>query len=286
MFKEHLDFECMDILIMNKNSENYENLILKHPLFCLLDSQSAQQLLMYCQSEYVDAEQNIVIEGEAIDCIYFIVSGLAEVTRKIHTLEKHQVMRIAELKKGDIIGLTSEGFASQTGLQTATVKAISPTHLLKVSLYDFLQFLKQPQVKYPNLKKLSEEFLLIQYIRSHHLFKNFTHEKIQVMVRAAQNIKIPSGTCLYQEGDVAHACYYLLKGEIVLLNYKQNSSTLIKINQMFGDVEFMSETRRIDSAYVRSDSELLIIEMDMVKKFISSEPPSLFQKIISKLMRN
>lgn len=270
---------------MNDNSEHYTKLILKHPLFCLLDSQSAHELIEYSQSEYVDAEQVIVSEGEPIDCIYLIVSGTAEVTRAVHTMEKQQVMRIAVLKKGDIIGLSSEGFASHTGLRTATVRANSPMHLLKVSLYDFLQFLKQPQVKYPNLRKLSEEFLLIQYIRSHHLFKNFTHEKIQVMVRTAQNIKISSGTCLYQKGDVADACYYLLKGEVALLNYEQSVSTRIKINQMFGDAEFMSDQRRNESAYVKSDSELLIIEAELVKKFIPVDTPSLFQKVISKIMR-
>lgn len=206
---------------MKEKSENYAELILHHPLFCLLDSQSAHQLIRHFKSEFVEPEQIIVVDGDPIDCIYLIISGGAEVIRSVHTLGNHREMRIAELKEGDFIGLSSEGFASRTGLRTASVKALTTMHLLKISLYDFLQFLKQPQIRYPNLKKLSEEFLLIQFIRSHRTFQNLSHEKIQTIVKTARNIKVSEGTCLYKEGDLADTCYYLLNGEVVLLNLKK-----------------------------------------------------------------
>ncbi|KTD67738.1 MULTISPECIES: cyclic nucleotide-binding domain-containing protein [Legionella] len=271
---------------MKKNSEHYEDLILQHPLFCLLNPTNAQQLIGYAQSESAEAGQIIAVEGEAIDCIYFIVSGSAEVSRAVHTLGKKQAMRISELRKGDIIGLSSEGFVSHTGLHTATVKALNPLQLLKISLYDFLSFLEQPQIKYPNLKKLSEEFLLIQFIRAHHLFSNFSHEKIQTMVKTAKNIKVSAETCLYKEGDIADACYYLFKGEVVLLNLKNSSSTVVKINQMFGDLEFMTDMKRKEAAFAKVDSELLVIEAELVKKFISIQHQSLFQKILLKISGN
>ncbi|RUR27088.1 cyclic nucleotide-binding domain-containing protein [Legionella qingyii] len=268
---------------MKMNFEQYEELILQHPLFCLLNRSNAHQLIGYAKPESVEAEQVIVVEGEPIDCIFLIVSGRAEVSREVHSLGKKQTMRISELREGDIIGLSSEGFVSHTGLRTATVKALTPMQLLKISLYDFLGFLEQPQIKYPNLKKLSEEFLLIQFIRAHHLFSDFSHEKIQTMVKTAKNIKVKAGSCLYKEGDIANACYYLLKGEIVLLGLKNSSSTAIKINQMFGDSEFMTDMKRKEQAYAKIDSELLVIEAELVKKFITIHRPSLFQKILMKI---
>ncbi|HHT0593722.1 TPA: cyclic nucleotide-binding domain-containing protein [Legionella anisa] len=270
---------------MKKNSENYVNLILHHPLFCLLDYQSAQQLLKYSKPEFIEAG-HIVVDGDPIDCIYLIVSGIAEVTRSVHTLGKHREMRIAELKEGKIIGLSSEGFASTTGLHAASVNALTKMHLLKISLYDFLQFLKQPQIRYPNLKKLSEEFLLIQFIRSHHTFQNLSHEKIQTMVKTARNIKISEGACLYKEGDIADTCYYLLNGEVVLTDLKENSSITVAINQMFGDSEFLTNMKRKESAYAKYDSELLIMEAEVVKKLFAAEPLSLFQKMVSKFRKN
>lgn len=270
---------------MKKSSENYEDLILHHPLFCLLDYQSAHQLLEYSKPEFIEAGP-IVVDGDPIDCIYLIISGIAEVKRSVHTLGKHREMRIAELKEGKIIGLSSEGFASSTGLHAASVKALTKMHLLKISLYDFLQFLKQPQIRYPHLKKLSEEFLLIQFIRSHHTFQNLSHEKIQTMVKTARNIKIPAGTCLYKEGDIADTCYYLLNGQVVLLNLKRSHSTAVTINQMFGDSEFLTNMKRNESAYAKYDSEVLIIEVEVVKNLFAVESPSLFQKVVSKLRKN
>ncbi|WP_454782990.1 cyclic nucleotide-binding domain-containing protein [Legionella sp. WA2022007384] len=268
---------------MKKNVEPYEDLILQHPLFCLLNRLNAHQLIGYAKPESAEAEQLLVIEGEPIDCIFLIVSGRADVTRAVHSLGKKQTMRISELKRGDIIGLSSEGFVSHTGLCTATVKALTSMELLKISLYDFLSFLEQPQIKYPNLKKLSEEFLLIQFIRAHHLFSDFSHEKIQTMVKTAKNIKVMAGSYLYKEGDITDACYYLLKGEVVLLS-KNSSSTVIKINQMFGDSGFMTDTKRKEDAFAKIDSELLVIEVELVKKFITVRRPSLLQKILLKIM--
>ncbi|QMT61331.1 cyclic nucleotide-binding domain-containing protein [Legionella sp. PC997] len=268
---------------MKKNFEQYEDLILQHPLFCLLNREDAHQLIGYAKSEFAAAEQILVIEGEPIDCIFLIVSGSAEVVRAVHSLGTMQTMRIAELSKGDIIGLSSEGFVSHTGLLTATVKSLTSMHLLKISLPDFLSFLKQPHIKYPNLKKLSEEFLLIQFIRAHHLFSNFSHEKVQTMVKTAKNIKVPGGSYLYQVGDVANACYYLLKGEVVLLSFKNSSSTEISLNQMFGDSEFMTDMKRKESAFAKIDSELLVIEAELVKRFITIPRPSFLQRILLKI---
>lgn len=271
---------------MKKNSENYEDLILQHPLFCLLNRANAHQLIGYAKPESAEADHVIVVEGEPIDCISLIISGRAEVTRAVHTLGKKQAMRISELRKGDIVGLSSEGFISHTGLRTATVKALTPMQLLKISLYDFLDFLEQPQIMYPNLKKLSEEFLLIQFIRAHHLFSDFSHEKIQTMVKTAKNIKISADTCLYKEGDAADACYYLLKGEVLLQNLRNSGSIVIKENQMFGDSEFMTDMKRKEAAFAKIDSELLVIEAELVKKFITIQRPSLFQKILLKISGN
>ncbi|ARB93879.1 cyclic nucleotide-binding domain-containing protein [Legionella longbeachae] len=272
---------------MKKKSENYAELIMHHPLFCLLDLQSAHQLIRYFKSEFVEPQQVIVVDGDPIDCIYLIISGRAEVIRSVHTLGNHREMRIDELRTGDFIGLSSEGFSSRTGLRTASVKALTTMHLLKISLYDFLQFLQQPQIRYPNLKKLSEEFLLIQFIRSHHTFRNLSHEKIETIVKTARHIKISEGTCLYKEGDIADTVYYLLNGEVILLNLKKSSSTVVKINQMFGEEEFLTKMKRKESAYAKSDSEVLIMEAEIVNKLINVEhSSSLFQKVISRLRRN
>jgi len=73
---------------------------------------------------------------------------------------------------------------------------------------------------------------------------------------------------------------------VVLLNLKNSSSTVVKINQMFGDLEFMTDMKRKEAAFAKVDSELLVIEAELVKKFISIQHQSLFQKILLKISGN
>ncbi|STY30740.1 cyclic nucleotide-binding protein [Legionella wadsworthii] len=269
------------------SSQHLEQYILNHPLFCLLDNKSAHQLMECAQPECIQAGHFAVVDGDPIDSISLIVSGKAEVIRTVYTMAKHREMRIAELKEGNIIGLSSEGFASSTGLHTNSVRALTEMQLYKITLYDFLQFLKDPNIRYPYLKKLSEEFLLIQFIRAHHTFQTFSHEKIQTMVKTARNVKIPAGTFLYRKGDEADTCYYLLNGAIHLDHSKENSPTSVGVNQMFGCSEFLSNKKRNESAYAMCDSEVLVMEAKVVNEMFKVEGyPSLLQRVTSQFKKN
>lgn len=56
---------------------------------------------------------------------------------------------------------------------------------------------------------------------------------------------------------------------------------------MFGEEEFLTKMKRKESAYAKSDSEVLIMEAEIVKKLINVEhSSSLFQKVISRFIRN
>lgn len=56
---------------------------------------------------------------------------------------------------------------------------------------------------------------------------------------------------------------------------------------MFGEEEFLTKMKRKESAYAKSDSEVLIMEAEIVNKLINVEhSSSLFQKVISRLRGN
>jgi CRP-like cAMP-binding protein len=266
---------------MQNNQEYYKSIISEHPLFCLLDNKDFYQLVEYLIPVSIDANQVIVTEGEIIDCLYVIATGTAKVTRKLSTLEHQQTLQTAEIAKGTIIGLSLDGFASRTGIRMATVTSLSPMLLLKLSLTDFLKFLRQPQIKYPDLKKQSEEFLLLQSLHSLEVFDHLTQEEMLLVIKTAKNRIIPKGTILYKAGEPAHACYYILTG--ILVSTADNQiETVFNEYQIFGETEFIHNTARAGTAWAQSDNELLVLEHELIKKFVPYESTSLFKRMANK----
>lgn len=268
---------------MQKVQENYTHFILDIPLFCLLDEQSIHQIFQYLHPVSMEANQVIVTEGDPIDNIYFIVSGQAEVTRKLATVENQQILHIAAVGEGYVIGLSSEGFASRTGLRTATIKAHNSMRLLKISLYDFFQFLRPHQIKYPDLKKLCEEFLLIQALRALDSLGNLSQEKIHTIAKSAKHLSLPSGTKLYSQGEKANACYYVLNGQIITSNLETKVNNTFNATQIFGERELMSNMHRNENAYVKENCDVLMIEYKSIEQFIHNDRTSIFNQLFSKI---
>lgn len=267
---------------MNNSLENPVSFILKHPLFCLLNESEAQDLIHRFRAETVESDQFIALEGEPITKLYLVISGKAEVIRIARRLEKKQLIRITVLEAGDTIGLTAEGFSSHTGLNTTSVKALSPMQVLTISLSEFLAFLRQPQITYPNLKRLCEEFLIIQFIRSQGLFDHLTYEQIMLMIKETPTVKRSTGTYLYQAGDIIDAYYYLLAGEVRMVPETNESTAVVPLKQIVGLSQGMPNQPSTESALVTQDAELLVIAKASVKEKSAHAPYSLLQKIVSR----
>ena len=265
--------------------DSYESLIANHPLFYLLDKRSVRQLAALMEPVFFQSNEVIVAEGESIDCIYFIASGTAEITRTLYFIEQQNILQIAEMARGEAIGLSVTGFSSRTGLRTATVTSLSPMLLLKIDLYAFFQFLEQPKIKYPALKKVCKQFLLRHFIYTLHLFDNFSQEKIQSIEDTVQFRTVSSGTLLYKAGDMAEACYYILSGQINVSILGSNEQAVFSANKIIGKTGFIYKKIRNETAQVVCDSVLLVLEYKSVKDFFKMNSPSFIKKIIFRALR-
>lgn len=82
----------------------------------------------------------IVVEGDPVDSVFVIVSGVAEVRHDRIIDGKLKSEKIAELKAGDAIGLNETGFYSLSGRRTATVAALTDMVLYRLSVAAFHGF--------------------------------------------------------------------------------------------------------------------------------------------------
>ncbi len=82
----------------------------------------------------------IVVEGNPVDSVYFIVNGQADVQHISIRDNKTHIESVAKLNPGTAIGLNETGFYSISGVRTATVAAITDMVTLRLSMAAFHGF--------------------------------------------------------------------------------------------------------------------------------------------------
>jgi CRP-like cAMP-binding protein len=90
--------------------------------------------------KHVFANDIIVKEGDSVDSVYFIVSGIADVKQSIDKDHPDEFKSIATLSSNEAIGLNESGFYSISGVRTATVVALTDMVLLRLSVAAFHGF--------------------------------------------------------------------------------------------------------------------------------------------------
>ena len=257
-------------------------LIARHPLFILLNDNHLENLASIAHEIDIPAGSRITTEGHIVDSIYLIASGTADVSRTVTTVEKSEVLHIATLTKTQAIGIGDAGLYSQTGIRTATVIASTPMVLLKITLKEFQEFLKQPGVIYPGLRRMVEYTLLMNFIQTTHTFGSFSTRQIQRLSKMIKKIVLPAGIVLYKQGDKANQCFYILSGEVALTSENQPEK-ILGYSTIVGD-EIFHHSNYAATAETKTNCELFVLEASQLpaKKAAAS---FWFQSFIKKILK-
>ena len=115
-------------------------MVARVPLFSKLDASSIADLVSMLRSQTVAAGTVIIRQGDPADGMFFIASGVVEVSKKTET---------NRLSEGDFFG---EVALLSRGTRTATVTALSSTDLLILDVDHFLRLLD----RFPTMKQQVE----------------------------------------------------------------------------------------------------------------------------------
>lgn len=233
-----------------------EALLQSHALFALLTPNDIHELALLVNERSIHPGSILVTEGDLVDSVYFIVSGTAEVTRTIVRVDRTEVMHIAQLTPGDVIGLAGAGFFSPSGVRKATVTAENTMVLLKLSLKDFNVFLKNPELTYPALKNISEKLTLMSFLKDTEPFKNLPNEKIKQLAHHVTRCTIKAGNAVFP-AEEADACYVLLSGKITLTTNEGSKS--LESPALLAGVPFIDHKQQDVSAIAETDCELFML---------------------------
>ncbi|MBF0345885.1 MAG: cyclic nucleotide-binding domain-containing protein [Nitrospirae bacterium] len=144
--------------VMKHELETYEKVIEKHQriaemlkhivLFKFLNESALESLAYIAEIEEYEPNARIVIEGEAADCFYCVVSGALQVTKNNPEQEEQEVY-LSNIEKNDVFG---ESCVFESGRRTANVNAEVMSLLIRFDKNAFIEFIKHhPKASMPIL---------------------------------------------------------------------------------------------------------------------------------------
>ncbi|KTD83099.1 cyclic nucleotide-binding domain-containing protein [Legionella waltersii] len=247
-----------------------EKAISHFPLFYLLNQKQIRELAKIANEITVEAGDIIVQQGNIVDSVFIIKSGSVLVTKIKVDIDKTEEMFIATLGPGFAIGLSPTGIFSHSGTRVTTVTAKTPTTLFAFRIEDINHFLKKHVTNYPALQKETDVLVLLNYLKK---IGFFNIQLTSSLIRFSENIRpisCPKDVMLYKKNQEANQCYFLINGQIDLIDDDKQKNLIRQLNpvSMFGDEVLIDEGRYSSSAIAKTDSDLFVLHRQDLKQLM------------------
>lgn len=253
-----------------------QELIKSFPCFGMLSSEQSADLASLMREIHYSANEQIVQENDLVDSIYIIISGEAEVTHvtKAKYSKKLVKVPVAALQSGEGIGINDTGFYSTTGKRTATVTAVTDMLLLRLDIKDLYGFLKKNNLEL-SMYAASLQMMRMRFIKQSLPFSKLSHERLQWLAARVEDVVVPAGQIIFNQGDQGDKCYLIRSGLIEILSkedeHPEHRLALLKPPVLFGEATLITHTSRNATAKTVEDSELLVLRHEHLSELIESE---------------
>src|SRR3990167_6608217 len=267
------------------NRMQRQRLITMLPCFAMLSPEESQELAE-CMAEVCYAVgEKIVEENTLIDSVYILVQGQAEVVRLIpksrkikitsNQAEKIDKVPLAILNAGESIGLNDSGFFSTTGKRTATVIALSNVLVLCLDLKRLHDFFHQHPPLQSAIYACSGQILRAQLIKQSLPFSQLSHERLMWLSNQVEEIYVPPGTVIFEEGDVGDCCYLIRSGQVEIFTKQidelPHQLAVLQAPAVFGEATLITRATRNATARALSDCDLFKLDYQYLLELLESE---------------
>lgn len=253
--------------------EDKEKIISQHPFFVLLPPAQITSLAELMRVKQLSQNELVVVEGSAIDNIYLIVEGEAEIKRKITTVEKSVDLPLAILHAGESIGMSDEGFYSQQGQRTASVIALTPMVLLEIDVATFTKFMHESSDLYPALKQQAEKMLRISFIKSVMPFMGLNITQISELADQIEAALFQKDNIIIRQGDIGDKVYLIQEGRVLIQHEDEEGRirelAILNPPEIFGENALISSLPRNATAKTVTDVKLLSIDYKYLRKLMT-----------------
>lgn len=249
------------------------------PIFSSLESDESQELAILMHEIHFARGEAIVKEGQFVDSVFIITQGEAEVSHKKvskgRLIKKITHIPLGIKYPGDSIGLNDTGFFSTTGKRTATVIALTEVAVLEISLSDMHYFFKNHPHLQSSLSISVNELLRFQLIRQSLPFTHLSHERLHWLAKKVEDILIPEGAIIFEQGETGKDCYLVRRGHVEISTRREDGSkrilAILKSPTLFGEATLITSSSRNATARALDDCELLVLHQKYLFELLETE---------------
>lgn len=115
----------------------------------------------------------------------------------------------------------------------------------------------------------------ISLLRNVELFSDFEAEHLRLIAFGSQKMSFSEGHELFREGQSTDGGYVVVSGSIDLLSFQGEKSELLskfQAGSLLGEMALISINKRIGTAVVSSDCELIKISRIMMHRILNEYP--------------
>jgi CRP-like cAMP-binding protein len=240
--------------LSNKLSEDRDDLALllrSVPLFMGMSDAKVNALSKQFKVRHFNAGDEIVRAGDVGDSFYIVRAGRLEVVGTVDfaspqykKMEGDQAMifstkmrRITQLTRGDYFG----EFALIEGKpRAATVKAVTPAEVLRLSKSDFDRLIRS-SINFDDHAR--EEIRRLGMLRQIPLFEGFDGAELKAIVQKLESVKIKPGDSVFEQGDPADRFFIIELGKVSVKIDGQERAVL-GTGEYFGEIALLMNTPR------------------------------------------
>lgn len=241
----------------------------EHPLFGCFSEDLKNQIVSKLTLQRYKKGERVVLEGDAVDSIYFIEQGSAEVIKEVELEgQKKQKVPVSTLHRHESIGLNEKDLYSETGKHSATVVALSNLTLFRLELEFLITFIKE----HPAFLEILEKNALLSkadFIKQAAPFASLSAEDLYAFAKEVKDIYLDKGGLLFEQGDEAENCYLLVSGKIEIFLKEADNTARIPIAELeppaiMGEAALLMNATRNASAVALEDSKLFVISRELL----------------------
>jgi len=107
------------------------------------------------------------------------------------------------------------------------------------------------------------------------LFSDFDNEHLRLIAFGSQKMSFKKNYELYREGQSTDGGYVIISGSIELLSFEQDQTRtlgIFKLGSLLGEMALISANKRVGTAILREDCELMKISRITMHRILTEYP--------------
>lgn len=116
---------------------------------------------------------------------------------------------------------------------------------------------------------------MYEFLRKVPLFANLPEQDLERLCQEVEEVELPAGAVLFNQGDTADRAYVIEEGQIEITRAANGREVLLAVRrsgEVIGEMSLLESTTRSASARAKSNSRLLAIGQEQLEHLLNTSP--------------